>query len=82
MVQSIDYSLTVNCRSQLKRRHKDAKFGFGGKKRGMKANTRDSSADDFGTKKHYVKPGQKNKMNNKRPGKNTRHKMKARRGKN
>lgn len=33
-------------RSQHKRKGKDAKYGFGGKKRGMKGNTKESTFDE------------------------------------
>lgn len=35
-------------RSQHKRKGKDAKYGFGGKKRGMKENTRESTFGESG----------------------------------
>jgi len=40
-----------------KRQHKDQKFGFGGKKRGSKKNTSDSTADmsGFGRKAQYAR---------------------------
>lgn len=67
-----------------KRKMKDKKFGFGGKKKGMKMNTRESAADIT----EYKNPGKPNRGNNKsnkkkkpgqktRPGKNRRMKMKA-----
>lgn len=46
--------------SQLKRRYKDAKFGYGGKKRGLKANTHESSADTVHSKQPN-RGGQKNR---------------------
>lgn len=60
-------------KSLEKRKYRDKKFGFGGKKRGMKVNTRDSAADIT----EYRKPGRptkggKQKLKNKRPGKNRR----------
>lgn len=73
--------------SQLKRRYKDAKFGYGGKKRGLKANTRESSADTVHTKQPN-RGGQKNMhtkqpnrggQKNKRLGKSRRNKMSKRR---
>lgn len=73
--------------SQLKRRYKDAKFGYGGKKRGLKANTRESSADTVHTKQPS-RGGQKNMhtkqpnrggQKNKRLGKSRRNKMSKRR---
>ncbi|XP_076829249.1 putative rRNA-processing protein EBP2 [Brachyhypopomus gauderio] len=66
-----------------KRKYKDQKFGFGGKKKGSKWNTKDSH-DDVSrfraktahgrTGKKFGKAGKKNK----RPGKEARRKMKAR----
>lgn len=65
----------------MKRQYKDSKFGFGGKKRGLKANTKESSAsldDRPSFKKHskMQKPGKKNSKQL-RPGKNKRIKAKA-----
>lgn len=58
---------------------KSQKFGFGGKKRGSKKNTRDSAADIS----EYRRPGKpgmkKNNNTSSRPGKNKRVQMKARR---
>ncbi|XP_006839714.1 PREDICTED: probable rRNA-processing protein EBP2 isoform X2 [Chrysochloris asiatica] len=65
-----------------KRRYKNQKFGFGGKKKGSKWNTRESYDDvsSFRAKtahgKGPKKPGKKG--SNKRPGKRTRDKMKNR----
>ncbi|KAM7099460.1 putative rRNA-processing protein EBP2 [Molossus nigricans] len=65
-----------------KRRYKNQKFGFGGKKKGSKWNTRDSYDDvsSFRAKtahgKGLKRPGKKG--SNKRPGKRTREKMKSR----
>ncbi|XP_036925518.1 probable rRNA-processing protein EBP2 [Sturnira hondurensis] len=65
-----------------KRRYKNQKFGFGGKKKGSKWNTRESYDDvsSFRAKKAHGKgparPGKKGP--NKRPGKRTREKMKSR----
>ncbi|CAO2580440.1 Probable rRNA-processing protein EBP2 [Lemmus lemmus] len=64
-----------------KRRYKNQKFGFGGKKKGSKWNTRESYDDvsSFRAKvahgKGPRKPGKKGA--NKRPGKRTRQKMKS-----
>ncbi|RZF46070.1 hypothetical protein LSTR_LSTR004783 [Laodelphax striatellus] len=63
-------------RSQLKRKHKDSKFGFGGKKRGLKRNTKESTADLEGGSRRPPQ-AQKNKMQNKRPGKQRRQQMKS-----
>lgn len=59
-----------------KRVARNAKFGFGGKKSGMKRNTKQSTMDtsDF---KNSRKPGKANKQ---RPGKNRRIKTKAKGG--
>ncbi|XP_069843576.1 probable rRNA-processing protein EBP2 [Dipodomys merriami] len=65
-----------------KRRYKNQKFGFGGKKKGTKWNTRESYDDvsSFRAKvahgKGLKRPGKKGA--NKRPGKRTREKMKSR----
>lgn len=65
-----------------KRRYKNQKFGFGGKKKGSKWNTRESHDDvsSFRAKKAHGKglkrPGKKG--SNKRPGKRRREKMKSR----
>eukprot|EP00062_Callorhinchus_milii_P014498 gi/632963747/ref/XP_007898057.1/ PREDICTED: probable rRNA-processing protein EBP2 [Callorhinchus milii] len=69
-----------------KRKHKNEKFGFGGKKRGLKWNTKDSYDDvsSFRSKVAHSKnknfgKGGKGKINaNKRPGKRNRQKMKNR----
>lgn len=63
-----------------KRRYKNQKFGFGGKKKGSKWNTRESYDDvsSFRAKKAHgkvMRPGKKG--SNKRPGKRTRAKMKS-----
>ncbi|XP_040422047.1 probable rRNA-processing protein EBP2 [Cygnus olor] len=65
-----------------KRRYKNQKFGFGGKKKGSKWNTKDSFNDVSGFKSkvaHNKGPGKGGKKAlNKRPGKRTRQKMKSR----
>lgn len=70
-----------------KRRFKDQKFGFGGKKKGSKRNTKESFNDVSGFRasvahsKGPVRPGKKSsKMrgSNKRPGKSVRQKQKNR----
>ncbi|EDO46929.1 predicted protein [Nematostella vectensis] len=65
-----------------KRKAKDKKFGFGGKKRNIKRNTQKSTSDvsSFNSRKHSKapkpnKPGVKRK--NQRPGKSRRKKMKS-----
>lgn len=66
-----------------KRRYKNQKFGYGGKKKGSKWNTRESYDDvsSFRAKTAHgrglKRPGKKG--SNKRPGKWTREKMKSRR---
>lgn len=66
-----------------KKNMKEKKFGFGGKKRGSKLNTRDS-AEDISEYKRQGRPGKpgkpgmkggRGKMQNKRPGKNRRANM-------
>ncbi|XP_042299797.1 probable rRNA-processing protein EBP2 [Sceloporus undulatus] len=56
-----------------KRRYKNQKFGFGGKKKGSKWNTKESHNDVSSfraNKAHYKGPGKGGKKNaNKRPGK-------------
>ncbi|NIG59068.1 putative rRNA-processing protein EB [Pontoporia blainvillei] len=65
-----------------KRRYKNQKFGYGGKKKGSKWNTRESYDDVSGFRakiahgKGLKRPGKKG--SNKRPGKRTREKMKSR----
>ncbi|KAH0618717.1 hypothetical protein JD844_018158, partial [Phrynosoma platyrhinos] len=65
-----------------KRRYKNQKFGFGGKKKGSKWNTKESHNDVSSfraSKAHYKGPGKPGKKNaNKRPGKKMRQKMKNR----
>lgn len=63
-----------------KRKMKDKKFGFGGKKKGMKVNTKDSAADISEYKRPNKNMGKgKHKTHNKtRPGKNRRIKNKSR----
>ena len=58
-----------------KRKYKDQKFGFGGKKRGLKKNTKNSVNDVS----EFKRPGKSNRGGQKhqRPGKNRRMKMKA-----
>lgn len=68
-----------------KRKARDQKFGFGGKKRGMKRNTKDSSMDTGGSKPFKgankgARGGNKNKKPVKRLGKNKRVKSKAKGG--
>ncbi|XP_018422107.1 PREDICTED: probable rRNA-processing protein EBP2 [Nanorana parkeri] len=67
-----------------KRKYKDQKFGFGGRKKGSKMNTKESSNDVSGFKTRVAhgkgphRPGKKGGKNaNKRPGKTVRQKMKS-----
>lgn len=71
---------SISRKAMEKRKVKDKKFGFGGKKKGMKTNTKDSAADISEYRKSS-KPTGKGKMksrNKTRPGKNRRIKNKAR----
>lgn len=69
-----------------KRKYKDQKFGFGGKKSGKKWNTKESHNDVSGFRAKVAhgkggkggKKGGKGGKQNKRPGKSVRRKMKAR----
>lgn len=68
-----------------KRKARDKRFGFGGKKRGIKRNTKDSSMDQYGSKQFTRKGGQGTGANNnknkvKRLGKNKRIKANAKGG--
>lgn len=67
-----------NKKSLEKRKWRDQKFGFGGKKKGLKQNTKDSAADisDYKRQGKPKKPNLKGKSQ--RPGKNRRIKMKSR----
>jgi rRNA-processing protein EBP2 len=66
-----------------KRQEKDKKFGFGGKKRGLKQNTRDSAGDvrDFSLKKNREGVGAKAYKNKGNKNKNTNNSKKQRLGK-
>lgn len=59
-----------------KRKARDNRFGFGGKKRGTKRNTKDSSMDQGGSKQ-FTRNGGGGKKDVKRLGKNKRVKAKA-----
>ena len=66
-----------------KRKAKNEKWGFGGKKRGVKSNTKESSNDVSDFRSNRKSPGggaaKKKKIGgNKRPGKNVRKQMKNR----
>lgn len=73
-------SQTVDHKVSAKRKMRDAKYGFGGKKRGSKKNTRTSSAD-VAEYRRPLKPGinlkQKGRKSKQRIGKNRRIQMKA-----
>lgn len=71
-------SKVLSRKSLEKRKNKDKKFGFGGKKRGMKMNTKDSAAD-ISEYKRSGKVGKNiaQKLKNKRPGKNKRIQKKS-----
>ncbi|KAM6921016.1 putative rRNA-processing protein EBP2 [Xenentodon cancila] len=77
---------TMNKKSlNAKRKYKDKKFGFGGKKSGKKWNTKESYNDvsSFRAKVAHAKGGKGGKKGrggkqNKRPGKSVRKKMKSR----
>ena len=72
----------VSKKAALKRDMKNSKFGFGGKKRGIKKNTRESAAD-ISEYRRPAKPGKGGKGRKdkakQRPGKNRRVQMKAKR---
>ncbi|XP_066993634.1 probable rRNA-processing protein EBP2 homolog [Anabrus simplex] len=70
----------LNKKAQLKRNYKEKKFGFGGKKRGLKSNTKASTSDVSEYRRPKKEHFQKNKMKQ-RPGKNKRIKQKAKRRK-
>lgn len=67
-----------NKAAEKKRQMKDAKYGMGGKKRGSKKNTKESSADisSYRPPPRPKRPGAKNK--NQRPGKNRRNQKTSR----
>ena len=77
--------MTSLLRSLARRKQKDSKFGFGGKKRGSKANTGKSVNDTSGYRVPRAKggaAGKKNlgqKLKNKRLGKGRRQQAKNRR---
>jgi rRNA-processing protein EBP2 len=68
----------------VKQKFKNSRYGFGGKKKGMKSNTAESSGDidSFKVGKHTDRKPRKNKKTFQRPGKNRRmnerHKQKNR----
>ncbi|XP_026473303.1 probable rRNA-processing protein EBP2 homolog [Ctenocephalides felis] len=78
----------VNQRSMAKRKAKDAKFGFGGRKKGSKLNTKESAADVTAYRRPPKLTGKGSKLKGskkpvlKRLGKSRRQKSKTPRGKN
>merc|ERR1712147_52283 len=68
---------TDNKKPGSKRKHKDEKFGFGGKKRKLKKNTSDSSSQDMGSFKPAVHSNKRfNKNTNKKKGNTNKTKVK------
>lgn len=63
-------------KSEAKRKSRDKKFGFGGKKKGLKKNTKQSSGDIEKSGRNFRKPGKA--AANKRLGKSRRTKTKGR----
>ena len=57
MISSSVSESTIFFRNIAKRKFKDKKFGFGGKKRGLKSNTKDSVNDVTGFKPGFKKRG-------------------------
>ncbi|XP_063216850.1 probable rRNA-processing protein EBP2 homolog [Bacillus rossius redtenbacheri] len=66
-------------KAEAKQKYKSKKFGFGGKKRGGKVNTRASAADvsEYTRPKGGPRGGAKGKARQQRPGKSKRIKMKS-----
>ncbi|KAF5308496.1 hypothetical protein FQR65_LT06161 [Abscondita terminalis] len=71
----------ANKKGQEKRKWRDQKFGFGGRKRGSKSNTKQSSAEgsEFGKSGRNRNKIKSSKGKTQRPGKNRRNKVKNRR---
>lgn len=69
-------NMMMQNKSIAKRNMKNSKYGFGGKKRGNKLNTRESSAD-FGDYNKSVKGKNKSTGKNSRPGKARRQNFKS-----
>lgn len=80
----LDDNRKIAAATKDKRQARDQRFGFGGKKRGMKRNTKDSSMDQHGSKQFTRNSGHSagGKKDNKvkRLGKNKRVKAKAKGG--
>ena len=73
-ILSLDFLFRVNA----KRKSKDEKFGFGGKKRGSKRNTK-ATTNDVSDFRRPSGAGKKiGKGSSKRPGKDRRKQMKSR----
>lgn len=75
-----EFKRLPNKAAEKKRQTKDAKYGLGGKKRGLKRNTKESSADvsSYRPPPRPKKHGAKNQKGNQRPGKNRRNQKNAR----
>jgi len=68
---------TDNKKSGTKRKHKDEKFGFGGKKRKLKKNSSESSSQDMGDFKPGVHSNKRfNRNQNKKKGNTNKSKLK------
>ena len=72
-------SKNISKKSMEKRKMKNKKFGFGGKKKGLKTNTKDSAADISEYRRPKPARAMKKGKDNKRLGKNRRQKVKAKR---
>lgn len=70
---------SISRKTMEKRKIKDRKFGFGGKKKGMKTNTKESAADisEYKKPKKNTGKGKIKSRNKNRPGKSRRIKNKA-----
>ncbi|XP_060519749.1 probable rRNA-processing protein EBP2 homolog [Cylas formicarius] len=70
---------SISRKALEKRKFKDQKFGFGGKKRGLKINTKESAGDisEYKRQKPANKGKPKNKVMKNRPGKSKRMKNKS-----
>ncbi|CAF3843481.1 unnamed protein product [Rotaria sordida] len=73
-----------NLKTNRKIEYKDNKFGFGGRKKNLKKNTAESSADIFNKKSNkwqrpsfHAQKGKKGKQNSSRPGKMARQKART-----
>lgn len=79
LLRKVKYLTTFFRDLSSKRKFHNEKFGYGGKKRGIKANTKQSVDDVSGYKSfRNAKGGRQNKSGKpKRMGKERRHKMKS-----